>query len=127
MSEKSYRDTNIKICHSVQTVRENVLMAAAEEVKVIEGVQDDGYCHTSVSVYGTWQRRGLSSLNGAIAAISMVTGKVLDVATISRHSQGCININALESTISKDEFMKLKAEHECSITHIGSAPSMESK
>ena len=72
MSEKSYIDTNTKKnCHSVQTVAEKVLMAAAEEVKVIEGVQDDGYCHTSVSVYGTWQRRGFSSLNDAVATISI--------------------------------------------------------
>ena len=102
-------------------------MAAAEEVKVIEGMQDDGYCHTSVSVDGTWQWGGFSSLNGAVAAISMVNGKVLDVAAMTRHCQGRINLNALESSLTNIEFMKRKAEHDCSITHVGSAPAMEMK
>ena len=96
MSESSYRQINVKICDSVQIVADNSLLAAAEEVKVMEGLLDDGYCHTSVSVDGTWQRRGFSSLNGAVAAISMVNGKVLDVAAMTRHCQGCVNINALK-------------------------------
>ncbi len=96
------------------------MISAAEDMKVIEGLQDDGLCHTSISVDGTWQRRGFSSLNGAVAAISMGTGKVLDVASMSRHCQGCVNINALENSISIDKFIELKAEHDCSITHIGS-------
>ena len=58
--------------------------------------------------------RGFSSLNGAVAAISMTNGKVLDVVAMGRHCQGCVNINALENN---DELMKLKADHNCSITH----------
>ena len=127
MSERSYRQINVKICDSVQIVADNSLLAAAEEVKVMEGLLDDGYCHTSVSFDGTWQRRGFSSLNGAVAAISMVNGKVLDVAAMTRHCQGCVNINALKSNVSENEFMKYKAEHNCSITHLGSAPAMETK
>ena len=127
MSEKSYRGTNLKICDNVQTMPEISLNHAAEEVKLVEGTQDDGYCHISVSVDGTWQRRGFSSMNGAVAAISMVNGKVLDVATLSRYCQGCVNINALENTLSYDEIIKRKVEHNCSLTHIGSAPAMETK
>ena len=127
MSERSYRQINVKICESVQIVADNSLLAAAEEVKVMEGLLDDGYCHTSVSVDGMWQRRGFSSLNGAVAAISMVNGKVLDVAAMTRYCQGCVNINALKSNVSENEFMKYKAEHNCSITHLGSAPAMETK
>ena len=51
----------------------------------------------------------------------------LDVAAITRHCQGCINTNALESKLSNDEFMKREAEHDCSITHIGSVPAMGTK
>ena len=82
---------------------------------------------TSVSVDGTWQRRGFSSMNGAVAAISTVNGKVFDVAALSRYCQGCVNINALENTLSCDEIIKRKVEHNCSLTHIGSAPAMETK
>ena len=38
MSEKSYRDTNLKICDNVQTVAEISLNHAAEEVKLVEGI-----------------------------------------------------------------------------------------
>ena len=124
MSEKSYRETNVKLCDTVQVVAEKSLKDDVEEVKVIEGVRVDGYCYTSVSVEGTWHRRGFSSLNGAVAAISMNNGKVLDVVAMSRHCQGCVNINALENN---DGLMKLKADHNCSITHIGSVPVMETK
>ena len=48
MSEKSYKETNVKICDSVQIVAGKSLLAAAEEVQVIGGMQYDGYCHTSV-------------------------------------------------------------------------------
>ena len=44
-------------------------------------------------------------MNGAVAAISMVNGKVLDVAALSRYCQGCVNINALENTLSYDEIV----------------------
>ena len=123
MSKKSYRETNVKLCDAVKVVAEKSLKDDVEEVKVIEGARDDGYYYISVSVDGTWHRRGFSSLNGA--AISMTNGNVLDVVAMSRHCQGCVNINALEN--SNGELMKLKAEHDCSITHIGSAPVMETK
>ena len=32
---------------------------------------------TAVSVDGSWQRRGFSSLNGVVTAVSMETGKFL--------------------------------------------------
>ena len=129
MSEKSFRETNVNIFEAVKVVAQKSLNDAAEEVKIIDGVQDDGYCHTSISVDGTWQRRGFSSLHGAVAAISMANGKVLDATSMSRHCQGCVNINALQNghNTSHDEVMKLKAEHVCSITHLGSAPVMETK
>ena len=120
MSEKSFRVTNVNIFEAVKVVAQKSLNDAAEEVKIIDGVQDDGYCHTSISVDGTLQRRGFSS---------MTNGKVLDATSMSRHCQGCVNINALQNghNTSHDEVMKLKAEHDCSITHLGSAPVMETK
>ena len=48
-SERSYRQINVKICDSVQIVADNSLLAAAEEVKVMEGLLDDGYCHICFS------------------------------------------------------------------------------
>ena len=59
----------------------------------------------------------------------MSTGKVLDFATMSRYCQGCTNINVLEKTnkLSPDEVMILRADHDCLLNHVGSAPAMETK
>ena len=38
---------------------------------------------------GTWQQKGFSSFNGVFAAISIKSGKVLDVEPMSRYCKGC--------------------------------------
>ena len=55
------------------------LGVAAENVAATEGTD------MIVSVDGTWQRRGLSSLNGVVAAVSVSTGKVVDIEIMSRN------------------------------------------
>ena len=104
--------------------------AAAEDIKAREATSADERLHnyhdTGVSVDGTWQRRGFSSLNGAVAAISMVNGKILDLETLTRYCQGCVTINA-HKVLHPERYELLKADHidTCSISHKGSAPAME--
>ena len=43
----------------------------------------------AVSCDGTWQRRGFSFSNGCVTAISMDTGKVLDVEPLSKVCKKC--------------------------------------
>ena len=57
---------------------------------------DDNIVNTSVSVDGTWQKGGFSSLNGTMAAISIDTGKVLDFEIMSRYCQACVTNAPLE-------------------------------
>lgn len=54
--------------------------AAAEAVKATD---------IAAAFYGTWQRRGYSSLNGVVTATSFDTGKVLDVECLSKYCQIC--------------------------------------
>ena len=44
---------------------------------------------TEVSVDGSWQRRGFSSLNGVFTVISMEVGKILDSKPMSRSCKAC--------------------------------------
>ena len=37
-------------------------------------------------------------MNGAVAAISIDTGRVVDIDIMSRYCQGCINLKAIENT-----------------------------
>lgn len=45
-----------------------------------------------VSIDGTWQRKGFSSTLGVTTAISIDTGKVLDVAIMSKSCKGCTSM-----------------------------------
>ena len=49
----------------------------------------DDIFNTSVSGDSTWQRKGFSSFNGVFAAISIESGKVLDVEPMPRYCKGC--------------------------------------
>ena len=70
VSKKNYQKLSHKIRDTAKTVAEASMSAAIEELKK-EGATDIG-----VSVDGTWQRRGFSSLNGVIA-VSTSNFKVL--------------------------------------------------
>lgn len=39
----------------------------------------------TIALDGTWQKRGYSSLNGVVSAISVSTGKVVDIQVLSKH------------------------------------------
>ena len=78
---------------------------------------------TGVSVDGTWQKRGITYLNGAVAAISIETCRVLDVEVMTRYCQGCINIANFREN--REMYEHLKKDHECISNHEGSAGKME--
>ena len=54
-----------------------------EHLKVTEGTDK------TVSVDGTWQSRGFSSLNGIVGAVSVSIGKVVDIEIMSRNCKSC--------------------------------------
>ncbi|GFW81915.1 histone-lysine N-methyltransferase SETMAR [Trichonephila clavipes] len=55
------------------------MQTAAKEAKDVNGHSD-----IPVPIVGTWQKRGHTSLNGAVIATSVDTGKVLDASNLSR-------------------------------------------
>ncbi|GFU87649.1 uncharacterized protein TNCV_2935711 [Trichonephila clavipes] len=72
-----------------------------------------GIVNCGVSVDGTWQRRGFSSLNGCVSAISVDTGKIIDFETLSQFCRKC-------NSKTKQQNVKLQCNH-----HKGSSSSME--
>ncbi|GFU75592.1 uncharacterized protein TNCV_2863071 [Trichonephila clavipes] len=72
-----------------------------------------GTVNCGVSVDGTWQRRGFSSLNGCVSAISVDTGKIIDFETLSQFCRKCN---------SKTEQQNVKLQYN---RHKGSSSSME--
>ena len=73
---------------------------ASEEVRTlyIDAANVDGIVETSISCDETWQKRGFTSLNGAVAVLSTETGKVLDVDIMSRYCNACTYNEKIKNT-----------------------------
>ena len=93
--------------------------AANELRKKSEEISNAG-----VSVDGTWQRRGYSSLNGTVAVIPMDNGKLVDIKSMIRQRKPC---QRSRETISEEDFDIWYTIHQkiCSMNYAGSAPMME--
>ena len=48
-----------------------------------------GVADIVVSVDGTWQKRGYTSLNGAVVAISIDIGQIVDLEILIRYCRQC--------------------------------------
>lgn len=124
---KSFKKSSHVIAKHAKTVAMNSMKAAAEEVCSLKGNEDaDGTdpVNCGISCDGTWQRRGHSSLNGCVTVMSIDTGKVLDVETLTTLCKECGHYDKLD----KDsvEYLKWKLEHkDCNANFKGSAPAME--
>ena len=78
-----------KISHSFTEAARAVALKSMNDAAEDIRCNDDNVVDIGVSLDGTWQRWGFSSNNGAVTAISIASGKVLDVACFSRY---CINM-----------------------------------
>ncbi|GBN05699.1 hypothetical protein AVEN_95474-1 [Araneus ventricosus] len=93
------------------------MIRAAEEVRRLNVVPSKKISSCGVSVGGTWQRRGYSSLNGCTTVISIDTGKVLDAEIMCHYYRTCKTNDNVR--------YKNKENHECS-NYVGSSGNMES-
>ena len=78
-----------------------------------------------VTLDGTWQKRGYSSLIGVIVVISWKTGQVLDREVLSKHCSACSVRESMN--MEKKEFDEWYRSHQpvCEADHEGSSGSME--
>ena len=125
MAKEDYRSFSSVSRNSVKEIAETVMQEAALEIynKKHDADYDDNIVDTGISVDGTWQERGFTSPNGAVAAISIETGRILDVEVMTRYCQGCINIEKFKENA--DLYEHLKLDHMCKSNHEGSAGKME--
>ena len=88
------------------------------------GPSNDKFVDISVSIDGTWQKRGYVSMNGTVAVISMDNGKIVDIETMCRFCKPC---QQNKETLSEVDFKIWYENHKssCSANYEGSAPMME--
>ena len=92
--------------------------AKAHDVSLI--LTDAGLVNCEVSVDGSWQKRGHSSLNGVVTA--MIDGKCLDGHVLSKHCKRC---RIWEQKKGRPEYEEWKATHQCNVNHEKSSGTME--
>ncbi|GFX80529.1 uncharacterized protein TNCV_4948631 [Trichonephila clavipes] len=71
---------------------------------------------------GSMKRRGYSSMNGCVAALSVDTGKVVDIEIMSSYCPTCRKISKMPRSIESETFA---ADHVCHSNFQGSALKME--
>ena len=122
MTQNNYDKLVLKIANITEEVALETMADAAADLR--EQCQDDEILDIGVSCDGTWQRRGFSSLNGVFAALSMDSGKVLDVEAMSRVCRGCL----LNQDLAKRDptaYAQWRNSHICKMNFVGSAGGME--
>lgn len=99
---------NYVLGSAVEDVAQKSMQVAVEEA--VE--ENDGSRDLTVAFDGTWQKRGHTSNNGVVTATSVDTGKVIDVAIMSKYCR-CTG--------------RLKNEHsdDCIANYYGSSGGME--
>jgi len=123
ISSKGYEKISHEVHEAYEKVGTNIMSKAASEVHAHgkETLNEDPsivLCECSVD--GTWQKRGHSSYNGVVTAIS--NGKCIDRHVMSKYCRGCQKWKTKQGTIG---FENWKAEHRCPINHTKSSGAME--
>ena len=123
MTLKAYQNIVRKLHPAYTEASNKSMQLAALSSLCNEGTSPDadGVKEVTVSVDGSWQRRGYASLNGVITVIS--NGKCIDTQTMSKNCKSCSYWDKRKTIPGYDEWL---ATHHCVLNHKGSAGSMES-
>ena len=122
MGKDSFSEMNKDIAVSYSKVAKDCMLEAVNEVH--SGADDNLLCDIAMWCDGTWQKRGFSSLLGAVTD----TGKCLDYKVMSKQCPLCTLWESRKGTDAYGKFVNVIRDlHECSINHDGSAVSMEAK
>ncbi|GFW11687.1 uncharacterized protein TNCV_43221 [Trichonephila clavipes] len=121
LSKTAYTNHENKLMLVNSEVSELSMQKAASELLVLHPTKNK-IVECGISVDGTWQRRGYSSMNGCVAALSVDTGKVVDIEIMSSYCPTCRKISKMPRSIESETFA---ADHVCHSNFQGSALKME--
>ena len=119
MSRSSFDKMNERLLDAYELAANESML---KECGKIKGETDiDSVNDTTVTIDGTWQKRGHSSLNGVVTATSL-NGRVVDFHVLSKYCKAC---EVWERKKGSDEYEEWKAAHNCKINHRASSGAME--
>ena len=120
MTPGAYSAISNSVGMAYEAVAHKSMKEAAEEVRGKEKTADE-IVNTQVTIDGTWQKRGHSSLNGVVVACSK-NAKVIDCQVMSKHCKFCQIWSRRQGIPEYDDWQQ---NHNCSINHRKSAGAME--
>ncbi|GFT72193.1 uncharacterized protein NPIL_68811 [Nephila pilipes] len=94
---KFERYNDILLRSLIKVSRESMRNAVEDTVKNNNSNRD-----ITAAFDGSWQKRGLTSLNGVVSATCLETGKVLDFECLSKYCFKCKNRNNKDHTCEKN-------------------------
>ena len=122
MAKSTYSNINNTLHQAYESVAEESMQTAGKELhELSEQASEVKDC--KVSVDGTWQKRGHSSLNGVVTVIISTIGKCLDVAVMSKFCKSCQHWSDKKDHPANE---KWAATHVCMKNHTKSSGAMES-
>lgn len=111
------------MCEAAERLR---IITAAENKENITTREDDSIiADVTVTVNGTWQKRGHSFKIGVVLIISVRSGEILDYVVKSLICQECIANKNLDKESDKYLAWKLKHSTVYDINHTGPSAAME--
>ena len=89
LAKKSYNRINDVLHQLYCEVASNSMLDSANEIHSLVKEGQDVVVDEDISLDGTWQKKGHSSKNGVVTAISASTGKCLDYHVMSKSCKDC--------------------------------------
>lgn len=124
MNENSFQDHVKAVKRAAQTVSDESMSKAADEIKQFYEPESDGVYNIAVSGDGTWRRRGFSSSYGVVTALSTVTGKALDCEVMSKEYRMCMPWRGKERSREFQDWWE-GYQHDCHANFAGSSGAMD--
>ncbi|GFT68363.1 uncharacterized protein TNCV_659631 [Trichonephila clavipes] len=122
LTKTAYKNQDAKLLKVVQEVAEESMIKAATEIVDKKQNLSFDIVKCGISVDSTWQRKGYTSMNGCVAAISVHIGKVLDIEVMSSYCPTCKRLQTMPRNF---EYESSKADHICQCNFTGSSSKME--
>ena len=112
-------------------VSQKSMANAANEIKQQQQqqpfIQTDSPIDCTISLDGSWQKRGFDSQNGLVTAIVRRSNvdKCIDYEIMTKKCKACQVWSSKKGTLEYNEWF-IQHEMVCSVNHVGSSGSMES-
>ena len=122
MAKEAYNDTLKGLKGVMETQATSSMNEAAELEHSIRSSDTSEIIECKAMFDGTWRKRGHSSLQGAVTAISVETDKCLDIEALNKICKACSILASKPDGLEKES---RRANHKCPKNYVGSAPAME--